>query len=101
MKAMLITLTLAAIALGIAGCNSGNQDKEKIYDIKGKIVSVDMEKKSVRLDHEDIPGVMQAMEMPFAVENAKILEGLKAGDPVQGKLKVKSGKNLISELHKR
>lgn len=100
MKAMRMTLTLAVFAWAIAGCNPGSGDKEKVYDIKGKIVSLDMDKKSVRLDHEDIPGLMHAMEMPFDVENAKIMEGLKAGDLVQGKLKVKSGKNVISELHK-
>ena len=101
MRAILITLTLAVIALTSAGCNSDSGEKEKVYDIKGKVVSVDVEKKSVRLDHEDIPGFMAAMEMPFDVENAKILEGLKAGDAVQGKLKVKSGKSHISELTKR
>ena len=102
MKAVLITLTLAVVALTSAGCNSGSGEKEKVYDIKGKVVSLDAEKKTVRLDHEEIPGFgMKAMEMDFTVRDATILAGLKAGDQVQGKLKVKDGSYHISELQKR
>jgi Cu/Ag efflux protein CusF len=98
---LLITLTVALICLAFAGCKQDDTDKEKVYDIKGKVVSVDVPKKSVKLDHEDIPGFMMAMEMSFEVENAKLLDGLKAGDPVQGKLKVKAGARLITELRKQ
>jgi hypothetical protein len=38
---------------------------------------------------------MQGMTMEFAVQNAKLLEGLKAGDQVHGRLKVESGKYII------
>ena len=44
---------------------------------------------------------MQGMEMEFAVENAKVVQGLKAGDQVQGRLKVESGKYILTELEKR
>ena len=102
MKAMRMIFTVAVVALSIAGCNSGSGDSEKIYDIKGTVVSVDMEKeKPLSIVHEDIPGLMPGMKMSFKVENVKMLEGLKAGDSVQGKLKVKSGEYLISELQKR
>ena len=100
MKAMLMTLTFALFALTIAGCNSGSGEKEKIYDIKGKVVSLDAEKKAVRLDHEDIPGFMKAMEMDFSVQDSKMLTSLKAGDQVHGRLKVKDSKYVITELQK-
>jgi Cu/Ag efflux protein CusF len=101
MRPLLMTLIVASVCLAFVGCQKGDTDKEKIYDIKGKVVSVDVPKKSVKLDHEDIPGFMMAMEMSFEVENAKMLDGLKAGDPVQGKLKVKAGTNVITELRKQ
>jgi Cu/Ag efflux protein CusF len=101
MRPLLMTLVVALVCLAFVGCRQGDADKEKIYDIKGKVVSVDDAKKSVKLDHEDIPGFMKAMEMSFEVENAKLLDGLKAGDQVQGKLKVKSGTQLITELRNR
>ena len=98
MKPVLMNLTLAVLSMIIAGCTTP-PEKEKVYDIKGKVVSVDASKKSVRLDHEDIPGRMKAMEMDFTVADAKLLEGLKVGDQVQGK--VKDGVWLITELSKR
>ena len=73
----------------------------KVYDIKGKIVAIRPDKEGLTLDHEDIPGLMKGMKMEFLVENARILEGLQIGDQVQGKLKVESGSQMITELKKR
>lgn len=73
----------------------------KEYDVKGKVIGLDVEEKTVTLDHEDIPGLMKAMEMKFAVENVKVLAGIKRGDQVQARLKVKAGNYLITELRKR
>lgn len=88
--------------LVLAGCKSdSDSSKEKLYDIKGKVVTVDSTKKTVTIDHEAIPGLMNAMEMKFAVEDANHLEGIKPGDQVEGRLKVKAGDYLIVELKKR
>jgi Cu/Ag efflux protein CusF len=91
------------VPLALAGCK-GNEQKSaaaKQYPVKGKVVAVDASKPSVKLDHEEIPGLMKAMEMDYDVENAKMLEGIKAGDQVQGQLKVESGKYIITRLEKR
>ena len=80
------------------GCGKKAQDKETTYDIKGKVVAIDAAKKKVTLDHEDIPGHMKAMEMSFGVGNIEVLEGLKVGDQVVGKL---TKENVILELRKR
>src|SRR5207244_4899747 len=71
------------------------------YDIRGKVVSISADKKAVNLDHEAIPGVMMAMKMEYAVDNPQMLEGLKAGDAVQGKMKKEAGKYIITRLEKR
>jgi Cu/Ag efflux protein CusF len=85
----------------VPGCsNTGDDAKEKVYEVKGKVVAVDVERKEVTLDHEAIPGHMQAMKMPFPVENARLLEGVKAGDQVHGKFKFKDGNRTIFELMK-
>ena len=100
MKSLVLVLMIALFGGFASGCGKGGGDKEKIYDIKGKVVSLDAEKKTVRLDHEAIPGYMKAMEMNFDVADAKILEGLKPGDRVRGKLKRTEGP-VITELHKQ
>ena len=102
MKNLTLMIAVALIFLAAVGCRQGDATKDKIYDIKGKVVSVDVANKSVKLDHENIPGLMGAMEMSFDVSDAKLIEPLKAGDNVQGKLKVDSeGKRVVTELQKR
>jgi Cu/Ag efflux protein CusF len=97
-----LVLCVLTIPVILAGCQ-GNESKapaEKLYPIKGKVTAVNPDKPSVKLDHEDIPGLMQGMEMEFDVANAKLLQGLKVGDQVKGRLKVESGKYIITELEK-
>ena len=101
MKAVL-WLCLPALLILIAGCGGDSSGpKEKTYEIKGKVVAVDREKKTVTLDHEDIPGFMKAMQMPFPVANVKVLENINPDDQVQGRLRVKTGEMAITELQKR
>lgn len=95
-----LILVLGIIALIPIGCGKGNGDKDKVYEIKGKVIALDKEKKKVTLDHEDIPGLMKAMEMEFLTENAKVLQSIKAGDLVHGKLKVQGSDYVITELMK-
>ena len=85
-----------------AGCHhhDGTGSTDKIYDVKGKVVSVNKEKNTIKLDHDDIPGLMKAMSMDFKVEDAKLLDGLNAGDQVQGRFKEKDGDCILLELKK-
>lgn len=95
-------LPMLLVSLLLAGCQQPpDATKDRLYDVKAKVVAVDLTKNTVTLDHEDIPGLMKAMEMKFPVENPKVLEDIKPGDQVQGKLKVKSGDHVIVELQKR
>jgi Cu/Ag efflux protein CusF len=91
------------IILSLTGCGQKSAEKSaaKVYDIKGKIVAIRPDKEGVTLDHEDIPGLMKGMKMEFLVQDARVLEGLQVGDQVQGKLKVESGSQMITELKKR
>jgi protein SCO1/2 len=97
---VLLTVTLPLL---LAGCKTeeAKTPESKQYPIKGKVMSLDAKKPSVKLDHEDIPGLMKGMQMTFDVADAKLLDGLKEGDDVQGQLKVEAGKYIITELKKR
>src|SRR6266699_2007458 len=101
-------LWLAVIGLSfvLVGCTSGGGDSaktgaEKLYDVRGKVVAMDPAKPAVTLDHEDIPGLMKAMQMEFKVEDAKLLENIKVGDQVQGQLKKAESGYVITRLEKR
>jgi hypothetical protein len=66
---------------------------KKHHDVQGKIVRM-----TVTIEHQDIPGVLKKGRMEFSVEGVKGLESLKAGDLIQGKLKLKDGDYNVTEL---
>ncbi|MGA7990536.1 MAG: SCO family protein [Thermoanaerobaculia bacterium] len=87
-----------ALALGFAaalGCGRPEAPKaaapgaaEKPYPLKGVVVSVDPAASQVIVRHEEIPGYMDAMTMPFKVAETKMLDELKPGDTIEAKLVV-------------
>jgi Cu/Ag efflux protein CusF len=82
-----------------AGC-SNSTSNEETYSLKGKVVALDRDRKTIEIDHEEIPGYMRAMKMPFGVDDLKALDGLASGDVVEGKFKVVAGKRTLIELRK-
>jgi Cu/Ag efflux protein CusF len=87
-------------AIVAAGCSNSKSNGEKVYDLKGTVVAVNLNDKRIKINHEDIPGLMPAMQMPFEVHDLKLIEGLAAGDAVEGKVKAVDGKYIITELRK-
>jgi protein SCO1/2 len=77
---------LALVAL--AGCRSGQNvatqspagQNFKVYKLRGKVVATDAAKGEVTVDHEAIPGFMDAMTMPYKLKDASILGELHPGD---------------------
>jgi Cu/Ag efflux protein CusF len=99
MKQILFALALVGISI-FSGCQRAQSTKPGEYPIEGKVLAVNKDKPAVKLDHKDIPGLMQAMQMELSVSDAKLLDGLKEGDYVRGKLKVEDGKTVIFQLEK-
>jgi protein SCO1/2 len=103
---LLFLLLVLGSSLPLVGCKDSARDRskeaaEKQYDVRGKVVAVNVAKASVTLDHEDIPGLMKGMQMEFSVADAKLLEGIKAGDQVQGRLKKSESGYVLTQLEKR
>jgi len=62
------------------------------YDLRGIIRGVDAEKREVTVEHEEIPGYMDAMTMSFPVrDDPQVFEILRAGDRLEAKLVVDEG----------
>jgi protein SCO1/2 len=93
------------LSLFLLGCGGGGDTAktvgDKQYDVRGKVMGLNPDKSALTLDHEDIPGLMKAMEMEFLVEDQKILAGIKVGDQVQGQLKKMESGLVITRLEKR
>ena len=88
-------LGLALIAL--SGCRptsepaTGSADTSsvyKTYKLRGKIVSTNAATGEVTLNHEAIPGFMEAMTMPYKLKDPSILGELHPGDVMTADLQV-------------
>jgi hypothetical protein len=67
------------ILLAAAGCGDRTPAEkplsvkgEKLYVLKGKIVARDAEENTLRIDHEAVPGFMEAMTMDYPVRGMKV-----------------------------
>jgi len=64
------------------------------YELKGRVESLDIDRKLVTVAHEDIKDYMEAMTMSFAVKDENVLRQLKSGDRLQATLVYDSSTNL-------
>jgi Cu/Ag efflux protein CusF len=71
------------------------------YDIRGTVVAVTLDSGTVNLDHEEIPGLMAAMKMEYQVQDVRMLDGLKPGDRVAGRLQARDGGYVIVALERQ
>jgi protein SCO1 len=87
---------LILVPLFVAGCKQPGgsapsavvRGEVKTFPIRGKIVSVDAAKGSVLLDHEAVPGFMEAMTMSYKLKNPTLTGELHPGDRITAKLLV-------------
>jgi len=84
---MMAALPLTAMLVWFSGCHQRSAT-EKRYDLKGKVVAVDKDKRLATISHEDIKGYMPGMVMPFLVKDEGALQMMKPGDLVQATLVV-------------
>ena len=102
MRRLLVLLLLVAVA--VAGCRSGQKagagpsagqqaagQNYKVYKLRGKVISTDAAKGEVTLNHEAIPGFMEAMTMPYKLKDPSILGELHPGDVLTSDLMVSQG----------
>jgi protein SCO1/2 len=71
------------------------------YATRGVIKELKPDGKTVVITHEEIPGFMPAMTMPFEVHDAKELTGLQAGDTVAFQLVISGNDGWIEQLVKQ
>ena len=63
----------------------------KVYKLRGKVVSTNSATGEVTLNHEAIPGFMDAMTMPYKLKDPNILSELHPGDVITADVLVSQG----------
>jgi protein SCO1/2 len=74
---------------------------DKVYAVKGMVLSVDAPKRTFVVSHERIAGLMEAMAMPFEVRDARELQGLAAGAVVEFTLRIGDTAGYATEIKVR
>lgn len=96
----------AALAI-LAGCGRAPAPKPsppstapsfQTYPLTGVVRKVDAGAGRVTIRHEEVPGFMPAMTMPFDVKDRSALEDLHEGDKVRAKLRVTGDESALVDL---
>ena len=88
-------LALGASAALALACGGGNANEG---DGTGRVRALGAGGSTVTLEHGDIPGLMRAMTMEFAVAKPELLAGVEVGDTVEFHLVHAGGAYTITEL---
>lgn len=71
------TLVAALVACVLLACGADQQKPlsepgERLYTVRGIVLGRDAADNSLKVDHEAIPGFMEAMTMDYPVRGAKV-----------------------------
>ena len=81
-----------------AGACSKPQVATQHYRLKGKVLSIDKSQNQVLVDHEAIPGFMDAMAMPYTVKDPALLNSLAPNDQITADLVVSAGRAWLENI---
>ena len=96
-----------ALAVAVIACaNSEQKEKplsepgEKLYTMRGRVVARDDGDNTLRVDHEPIPGFMDAMTMDYSVRGARVTALPPDGTRVEAKLHVTTSGYWLTDVKK-
>ncbi len=92
-----VYLLAAIVAAGGVAC--GGSDRRE-YTLQGQILSVAPDHLEANIKHEDIPGFMPAMTMPYKVRDAQEFAPLQPGDLITSTLVVVSNDAYLKDVKK-
>ena len=87
-------LTLG-LALFLSACTKTPEAKH--YALHGKIVAIDKLGHELIIDHDAIPGFMEAMTMAYPVADNAMLEQVTPGDEIRAQIKVDASEHVAIE----
>jgi len=91
-------MLIVGLMIAISGCS--RQPETRRYQLTGQILVVKPETNEVLVKHEDIPGFMPAMTMPYLVSDPALLKDRAAGDLITATLVVGQERAYLSMITK-
>jgi hypothetical protein len=98
-------LFLLVLAFAAAGCKGRPKDTVE-HDIQGKVIAIDPGRQGVTLEPRDTPAFPKARRLYCRLAGPELLESIRPGDEVQGRLEVRGVKPrptvmVLTRLEKR
>jgi protein SCO1/2 len=90
-----LVLVCALTAFFGAACQSA---PEKRYPLEAEVISVDAPRRLIVVKHGEIPGLMPAMTMSYAVLDSKEIEQLHPADKISAELVVADEKGHLEKI---
>jgi protein SCO1 len=96
-----IALTLC-VALALFGCGRATKSNEnaRYYETRGIVRGFSPDRATIEIQHENIPGFMPSMTMPFSARDRKEIGDLKTGDAISFRLTVTEKDFWIDQVKK-
>lgn len=97
--ALLFLFSLAF--LGLSSCQPKQRVRsptERHYDLKGKVIAIDKEKRELTIAHEDIKDYMSGMTMPFSVKADWVFEIAAPGNQITATLVVDGTQSWLEDV---
>jgi len=69
----------------------------KVYDLTGEVRAVDAAGHELQIRHDEIPGFMKAMTMPFKVSEDVDMDDFRVGDELEAKLRVEFEDGIVRD----
>ena len=89
---------LAASACGQSETPAVETERGRVHSVRGEVKAIDGER--IDVDHEEIPGVMPAMQMPFYATDGAIFQLVSVGDRVEFEFEMIDGRHIIHSIRK-
>jgi Cu/Ag efflux protein CusF len=71
------------------------------YPGVGTVKSINLKQPAIEIDHEDIVGLMPAMQMEFPVTDAALLNGIAVNDRIEFTIENAAGEMRVTAIKKK
>jgi Cu(I)/Ag(I) efflux system periplasmic protein CusF len=77
------------------------QAEAPTWTVRGEIKRIERDRKMMSVAHEEVPGYMPAMTMPFWMDSDALFEGLAVGDSIEFRFRRgEGGKHFVVSVTK-
>jgi len=104
MRILLAGLFLSA-AFVLGGCSQSPGPEAAVktnsYVGVGTVTALDPKVPMIEIDHDDIKGLMPAMQMQFRLKDKSLLDGIHGGDRIEFTVENGVGGLLVTDVRKK